>query len=210
MKSIGERTRKLREEKGWSQEKLAEESGVSQGTIGFIETGTTKNSKYLPQIAKSLDVTVEYLREGLGSPSPEEYAFIPRYKIKGAAGTGHENDDHVSIDGTHAFRYDWLKKKGVNSAHLAVIEVTGDSMSPELKDGDVVLLDLADKDLRDGEIYAIQTQNGTRIKRVVKLLDGRIRLSSDNPDKTRFPDEDFGEETVGLLTIIGRKIWRGG
>lgn len=210
METLGDRIRKLRTEKGWSQEKVAEASGVSQGTIGQIETGTTRNPKHLPKIAKALDTTVEYLTEGLKVPSLEVYAFIPRYKVKGAAGEGYENGDHLEIDGTHAFRRDWLKEKGLAPSHLAVIEVTGDSMNPEIKNGDVVLIDIADKELKNGEVYAIQSPDGTRIKRVIRLLDGRVSLSSDNPDRARYPDEIYSGEEVNRLKIIGRKVWRGG
>ncbi len=210
METCGDRIKKLRLEKGWSQAVLGEKAGVSQGTIGLLETGSTENSRFLPSIAEALGTTVEYLRDGLREPPSNIYAFIPRYKAKGAAGNGYENGDHVEVDGSHAFRRDWLKNRGLNPAHLKVIEVSGDSMRPDLHDGDVVLIDTADKTLKDGEVYALQTPDGTRIKRVIMLTDGRIRLASDNPDKARFPNEDFTPEEASRLVVIGKKVWRGG
>ena len=49
-----------RELKGWSQEKLAEESEVSRNTISAIETGSNTNVTYevMEKIAKALDKKV--------------------------------------------------------------------------------------------------------------------------------------------------------
>lgn len=54
--------KELREQKGISQEKLSEESGVSLRTIQRIESGEcTPRESSLKTIAKSLNVTFEYL-----------------------------------------------------------------------------------------------------------------------------------------------------
>ena len=60
--AIGIRIRRLRKEKGLTQQKLAEMSGMEPSNISHIERGTTKLS--LPSIvyiANSLGVTVDDL-----------------------------------------------------------------------------------------------------------------------------------------------------
>ena len=57
----------MRESRGWSQAALAAKSGVSQPTIVKLESGRTKSSRSLHQIAKSLGVTTEHLVDGSGS-----------------------------------------------------------------------------------------------------------------------------------------------
>jgi len=54
---------KIRKEKGWSQEKLAVESGVSYNTIIKIERGGIKNPKIgtTIKLAKALKVTIDEL-----------------------------------------------------------------------------------------------------------------------------------------------------
>ena len=51
---------KIREEKGWTQEKLAEESGVSRVTISGIESGKVQVVKTdtLAKIADALGMTI--------------------------------------------------------------------------------------------------------------------------------------------------------
>jgi len=54
---------KIREEKGWSREKLAVESGVSYNTIVKIEYGGIKNPKIetVIRLAKALNVKIDDL-----------------------------------------------------------------------------------------------------------------------------------------------------
>lgn len=57
-----------RNEAKLSQEALAEKSGVSQGTIGNIESGARKKPRDLVAIAKALSVSADWLSAGKGSP----------------------------------------------------------------------------------------------------------------------------------------------
>jgi len=61
--SISDRIRALREKKGWTQNHLADVSGVPQPTIWRLEKGRILNPKtnVLRQLAKGLDVTADYL-----------------------------------------------------------------------------------------------------------------------------------------------------
>lgn len=54
---------KFRKQKGWSQEKLAVESGISYNTIIKIERGGIKNPKIetVMKLAKALNVKIENL-----------------------------------------------------------------------------------------------------------------------------------------------------
>jgi len=54
---------KLRKDKGWSQEKLAVESGISYNTIIKIERGGIKNPKIetVIKLAKALNVKIDDL-----------------------------------------------------------------------------------------------------------------------------------------------------
>ena len=60
--SIGEEVRRLRRERGWSQARLAEESGMSVPGISYIENGARlPNSTSLLKLAEGLDVGIEEL-----------------------------------------------------------------------------------------------------------------------------------------------------
>ena len=63
--SIGNRIRDSRKKKGWSQAKLAEESGIEPSNISHIERAATKLSlPTLINIANALEVTLDELVYG--------------------------------------------------------------------------------------------------------------------------------------------------
>lgn len=60
--AIGKRIRKVRQRLGYSQEQLAEMSGLTPPHLSHVETGNTKVSlPSLVQIANALDVTMDDL-----------------------------------------------------------------------------------------------------------------------------------------------------
>lgn len=64
MSNIASRLKATRLEKAWSQDVLAKKSGVSQGTIGNIESGARRSYGSLPRIAEALGVRNNWLRDG--------------------------------------------------------------------------------------------------------------------------------------------------
>lgn len=136
---------------------------------------------------------------------PETFALVPRVRVDLSAGAGMV----VTLEDQMpplAFRRDWLQKKLVTAKrNLKICNVSGESMHPHLEDGDIVMIDTGQRDVKDGEVYAIRYGDEIRIKRLFKTLEG-IRIHSDNP---AFPDEVVDPKSTGF-EIIGRKIWRGG
>lgn len=66
MKTIAERLKHARESRGWSQSHLAVAAGKSQSTIGNIEANLREGRASLPQIAKALGISHEWLADGEG------------------------------------------------------------------------------------------------------------------------------------------------
>ncbi len=61
---IQERLKTIRKAKKWSQQKLANESGIQQALIGKYETGDlVPQIKNLTKISKALSVPIEYFTE---------------------------------------------------------------------------------------------------------------------------------------------------
>lgn len=66
LESLGERLKRCRRERGWTQVELAKRARVSQQTLTALETGVTQRSRFLPDIAAALGVSAEWLRTGIG------------------------------------------------------------------------------------------------------------------------------------------------
>lgn len=68
MKTLAEKVTELRQKKGWTQGELAAAVGVSQGSIGNIESGIRTNPRAATVlgIAKALGVSAQWLQSGDG------------------------------------------------------------------------------------------------------------------------------------------------
>ena len=141
----------------------------------------------------------------------EKYVLIPRYEARISLGAGCHNGDHVEISKTHAFRKDWIKKNNWREEDLCVVEASGHSMEPQIRDGDMLLVNTADKEVQSGKVYVLLFPGeGIRAKRIHRMADGRIRVSSDNPDKAQYPDEYYSPGEAAHLNIVGKVVQRSG
>lgn len=82
--TIADRLKLAREQSGLNQHDLAKRAGVSQGTIGNIESGLRKQPRGLLGIAKALNVNPLWLSEGTGpmresniEPGPDIRGAVP-------------------------------------------------------------------------------------------------------------------------------------
>ena len=68
--SLGERVRRIRRERNWTQDKLAAEATVSKSFISEVESGTSQpRGPLLVRLAMALGASLDYLMTGR-EPSP--------------------------------------------------------------------------------------------------------------------------------------------
>lgn len=176
----------------------------------------------LEKVARAMGITYEqYMAATRGQPLPTHratepelqgnQALIPVYDSVVGLGPGRFNEQHVEISGYYAYPLSWILKNGWRLEDLAVTFGEGESMVRTIFDGDRLLVHLRENDARtlmSGEIYAIEDPyNGARVKRLIRLGDGRILVRSDNQDG-RFPDEHLTPDTAAR--IVGRIVDRAG
>ena len=109
-----------------------------------------------------------------------------------------ENDEGNPI----FFRKNWMDSRGYKPENLIAVYVHGNSMEPGLYDGDTVVINTADTEPKDGEVFVVNYENETVIKRLIRDS-GRWWLLSDNSDQRRFPRKECNSE---LCSIIGRVV----
>lgn len=68
---LSDRLKTARKAKNWTQQQLAQKSGVPQGTISKIERGDQETTAYTVDLADALGVSATWLSKGLGSISPK-------------------------------------------------------------------------------------------------------------------------------------------
>ncbi|ARM83947.1 S24 family peptidase [Marinobacter salarius] len=64
--ALGKRLKQAREAAGWSQEKLARVVGMTQAAIGALEKRDSRQSSKAADLAKALDISLEWLVSGEG------------------------------------------------------------------------------------------------------------------------------------------------
>jgi phage repressor protein C with HTH and peptisase S24 domain len=128
-------------------------------------------------------------------------------KKKGAISAGPGLTPTDQVDFQLAFRNDWLEKYGgVNQ--LVALEVEGDSMAPELKGNDVVLINKNIKEVSlGGGIYAIKWKGNILVKRLqVNPQTGTVLIKSDNPSYETLETNLDDIEIEGKIIWFGREI----
>jgi phage repressor protein C with HTH and peptisase S24 domain len=130
----------------------------------------------------------------------DEFVLIPVMQGRISAGGGLVPDNTVEMK--CAFKKEWIAKKG-DYKNMSMIRIQGDSMSPTLLDGDVVLVNHNIQAVgAAGGIYAITFQDEIIIKRINKVFPtGQLKIQSDNPSY-----ESFIVDPAQII-INGKVIW---
>ena len=100
-----------------------------------------------------------------------------------------------------------LHAKRLSSRQLVAITITGDSMAPALKDGDLVVVDTRETHPVSDGIYILVTDNSLIAKRVQLAATGGIWLHSDNP---AYQDQLIPASDTDRVRFVGRVVWAGG
>lgn len=236
LKNFGERLKAARKGK-LTQGDLSEATGISQNAICNYENGKRRpNASRLQSICEALGVSPNWLLTGEGpmtlkeeedeeaeqkplkklTPTSAAFALdgvedgseminVPMVKARLSAGLG-SFEVAGDVEGYCAFSSAFLHRKG-NPESMVVMKVQGDSMQPEIMDGDAVLIDQSKKEVRLGRIYAVGFEDAIYLKRIDKEP-GKIILKSVNPDYRPIVI-DLGEQMFDMFRVIGQVLWVG-
>ncbi len=219
MNTIAERLKDAREAAKLTQPELAAKAGVSQGTIGNIESGLRKRPRDLLSIAAALEVSPEWLETGKGQmkaggkqpinlENNPDFPAIRRVKFKLSAGVSGFAVDYQEGNGNPlVFRRDWYVKNGYNPDKLFATYVANGSMEPGLYDGDTVVVNTAQAEPKDGHVFAVNYEGELVIKRLVRDA-GEWWLTSDNPDQRRYPRKVCHESVCIIGEIVHKQSER--
>ena len=209
MTLFAHRLKELREQKGLKQKELAKLVNVSQKTISAYETGRAQPpSETLQQLAKIFGVTVDFLLGLADSPVSEPLNFekykvryIPIYNGVCAGNTGTYPEGNVVIDHIPI------------PAHLNGkfgIRVYGDSMEPDIKDGDFVVVD-PDIEVQQGDKIVVileepYSPTPCAFVKIFRKQNGFVVLQSINPNYPPIVlQRPFHIRIVGKVVGLHRK-----
>lgn len=208
MQSDKEKLEQLMLAQNLNQTKLSKITGVKQQVISRLLTSKNEDEKATPALKFALlkyfsyDIDSGYYTAEVTVDYGENIISIPFYTAKAAAGKGIELPDYEEKDVIH-FDKRWLQAVvGHNPENLSLIQAEGDSMSPDIQDGDLLMVDTAIKEVIPNKIFIIKQNGQYRVKKLKTDFNGDIMIISINHN---YPTEVMNQETE----IIGQVVWNG-
>ncbi len=222
------RIRQIREDRGLSQQELADRVGTSNQQISLLERGERQlTANWMERLAKGLDVNpadllgragdVEYKRPPKQRAGRPGIAQIAEVDVRAGAGLGGESAVEYEFDtagdfletdrvvGAWQLPADYIRAElRVSPDASRIFEVQGDSMEPTLETGDRVLVNTADRLPSPPGLFALWDGFGVVVKRIEHLLNSdppTLSIASDNPKHRTY------ERTAEEVNIIGRVKW---
>ena len=135
------------------------------------------------------------------NPDPEMFDYIPMAEAQLSAGGGAFVISE-EIEGYYAFRKSWLRRVASSSKNLVLMRVIGDSMSPTIQQDDTVMIDIGNRTIKEGMIYAIRFDSTIMVKRLAYRPGGRVLIISDNRQEYESYEAELKD-----LHIIGQIIF---
>ena len=127
-----------------SQAELAEALDVNRSAISQARRKDTIPSKWLLQLFRTYGLNPDWAETGSGQPflsqpprNSTDFVQIPKVMARLCAGDG-SFEVGSDIQGFFSFQKSWLRGKG-SAGTMVLMDIFGNSMAPEMKDGDTVL-----------------------------------------------------------------------
>lgn len=214
MTTLGARIREAAEKIGGLDMLAGRLDGISRRTLSdYVSDKSEPRVSTLLQIADSTGVDLTWLvRDGehralLPPVTGGDQVVLPMYDVRASAGAGalvasEDVSDHFAVS------RDWLRRNlppwAPVNAVVGVLEGSGDSMEPTIRDGDLIAVvqDVPWRVVERGGIFVF-TLDGHRLllKRLQVLNSGDLRIISDN--------KAYETDTVPFADIQHRVIIHG-
>ena len=222
MQTTSDRIAQRMFELGLQHKDLVAATGASKGTVtNWISGVNNPTGKRLVLLAQALKTTSSWLLTGNSTPEftqvepwdsntplDDDEIEIPFFKDFSFACGGGSIGEAIANE-TRKLRMSkaTLRNLSITKENAVAATAIGDSMSPTIKDGDTIHVDLGRKNIKDGKIFAICLGGLFYCKRLYNLPLGGVRIVSDN--STEFPEIQLNAQEVvdQQLEIIGW-VWQ--
>ena len=205
---------------GLSQRDLAKMVDVSVNTIQSYESGSLPRGEHFLNLARSLQCSLDWLvglnTGGLSWPTtvdddnhmslnasgpsweaPRSWVFPPFLEVED------QNADQAHrLQAPVSFERKWLSSliPDVNNARLLLAK--GPAMSPTFSDGDLLLVNVGQRQIYQGQAYAIKLDGCLLVNRVEIRPGGIYRIVSDNRDIA--PPYEI---EANQMEVVGQVVW---
>ena len=192
-----ERLRSVREQRNLSQKQVADYLGITSQAYGYYERGERNpGSDNLRKLANYFDVSVDYLLGRDQDQNQINNRYIP---LLGSVPAGIPIEAIEDIE-----EYIDIYPRFVKHGELFALRVQGDSMEPDLRNGDIVIIEKQEF-VENGDVAVVRVNGEDVTLKRVKLTAKGLMLIPSNP---AYDPVFFDSDQVATLpvTIIGKVI----
>lgn len=195
---IADRLKDLRKQNHMTQTALAKRLNVTQTAISQWETDRTRpDQELLGKIASIFSVSVDYLLGENADINGHSSEFF-RIPVFGSIPAGMPIEAIEDVEGY----VEMQSVPGYNNNEFFALRISGNSMSPEYKNGDVVIFH-AQETCESGQDCAVIVDNEDATFKRVRFSEKGLTLQPLNPDYEPivFSNLDLDGDTVRVLGI---------
>lgn len=193
---------------------FARKTGVPASTLKQYEKGSLPSIVIAGQIADAFQVSLDWLSGRSNDRRPEKstqlrensdaFIALPFLDVEASAGHGAVVAIHEEVKSVISFERAFLRSLGAVPDRCKIITARGDSMTPTIPDGALIVVDHSQREAVNGWLSVINVCGDLLVKRVRRRLDGTVELVSDNPI---YPVEAIGSDRIDQLIIVGRVVY---
>lgn len=185
------------------QKDLIKKTGINQSTLS---TKKARNSNWTDAEIAALNVAYNIdICKGISHNNTNDNFVSITYRPEVFLSAGYgievldESKETITLDSRLL-----VSERGnkINPKCCEVVSISGNSMFPEYRHGDKVIIDRADIELLDGQIFAFRYKNKCYVKEI-NMLGDKIKCISLNKEYDSFYINE-GEE----FTVLGRILPR--
>jgi len=211
---FGKRFREVRVQLHLTQEHIARQLGVTTATYNRYEKGHREPmaSLLLRMVKLAPDINAAWLLTGVGEPFGRDARAEPGLLhvplLRDPGGVGPRAPEAPVPSGIIAFGRDWVRNElKCDPDSLFLLEMAGDSMSPTILPGELMLVRQgAEIPAHDG-IHVLRMGGAIQVRRLQWLSPNELEVLPDNPlYKSRIvAPSELREDGQ----VMGRVVWSG-
>ncbi|BBO70009.1 transcriptional regulator [Desulfosarcina alkanivorans] len=191
-----------------SLSELAAILNVNRSSITQARKKNSVPANWLLELFRSHGLNPDWLEGGSGpqwlksgDAFKNDFFPVPKVRARLCAGAG-SFETEARIEDYYSFQTQWLQNKGVKD-RMVLMDVSGNSMAPEIKDGDTVLIDQSQTDIFAGMVYAVGVEDTIMVKRLEKHPRKLVLLS----DNKAYTPIFLADDEMDRVRIIGKVLW---
>jgi repressor protein CI len=211
-KEIRRANLRLLAEQYGGQRALADKADIVPSQLSHI-IGMNPIRNLGEQLARKIERNLGLSTGFLDQPSPvnlsenafplETSIYLPLIKVSVSSNS---NSFELKKIADGALTKKWLLDNGVSSEKVFEYDFSDNNMSPNLIVNDRLIVDAAQNEWVDANVFLVCMNGRLYVKRFFRLIGDEFRLSSDNVDKALFPDLIIPFSKMGEIRIVGRVI----